>query len=96
MEALTVLGDKIKLYWSLTKSLQTGLLLSTGLAGFMSARSPVIRWYDFLGLLLSLFLAIAGSTVINMWFDRDIDARMTRTCTRPLASGQLRVTLDWA
>jgi len=80
---------KLRLYWPLTKSLQTGLLLSTGLAGFMSARCPVMHWYDFLGLALSLFLAIAGSTIINMWYDRDIDAKMKRTCNRPLASGQV-------
>jgi len=83
------IATKLKLYWPLTKSLQTGLLLSTGLAGFMSARCPVMHWYDFLGLGVSLFLAIAGSTIINMWYDRDIDAKMQRTCNRPLASGKV-------
>jgi protoheme IX farnesyltransferase len=80
---------KFRLYWPLTKSPQTGLLLLTGLAGFMSARCPVIHWYDFLGLALSLFLAIAGSTMINMWYDRDIDALMNRTHHRPLADGRV-------
>ena len=89
MKFLSVLGNKFKLYWSLTKSLQTGLLLSTGLAGFMSARCPVMHWFDFLGLTISLFISIAGSTVINMWYDRDIDAIMARTCARPLPSGQI-------
>jgi len=87
--AIRNLQSKLRLYWPLTKSLQTGLLLSTGLAGYMSARCPVMHWYDFLGLALSLFLAISGSTIINMWYDRDIDARMKRTCNRPLASGQV-------
>ena len=86
---MTTLLTKFRLYWPLTKSMQTGLLLSTGLAGYMSARCPVMHWYTFLGLAVSLFLAIAGSTIINMWYDRDIDARMKRTCTRPLASGQV-------
>jgi protoheme IX farnesyltransferase len=86
---LKIVLAKLRLYWSLTKSLQTGLLLVTGLAGFMSARSPVIHWYDFLGLALSLFLAIAGSTIINMWYDRDLDAVMDRTHHRPLADGRL-------
>ncbi|MDP2994141.1 MAG: heme o synthase [Anaerolineales bacterium] len=80
---------KLRLYWPLTKSLQTGLLLSTGLAGYMSARCPVIHWYDFLGLGFSLFLAIAGSTILNMWYDRDIDAVMNRTHHRPLADGRV-------
>jgi protoheme IX farnesyltransferase len=81
--------SKFRLYWSLTKSLQTGLLLSTGLAGFMSARCPVMHWYDFLGLGTSLFMAIAGSTILNMWYDRDIDMVMNRTHHRPLADGRL-------
>jgi protoheme IX farnesyltransferase len=88
-QCLKIALTKLRLYWSLTKSLQTGLLLITGLAGFMSARSPVMHWYDFLGLALSLFLAIAGSTIINMWYDRDLDAVMNRTHHRPLADGRL-------
>jgi protoheme IX farnesyltransferase len=35
----------------------------------------------------SLFLAISGSTVLNMWYDRDIDSIMPRTCNRPLSTG---------
>jgi protoheme IX farnesyltransferase len=80
---------KLRLYWSLTKSLQTGLLLSTGLAGFMTCRCPVMHFPTLLGLTISLYLSIAGSTVINMWFDRDLDERMTRTCARPLAAGKV-------
>ncbi len=81
--------SKLRMYWSMTKSLQTGLLLSTGLAGYMSARCPVVHWTTLAGLTASLFLAIAGSTILNMWYDRDIDMKMTRTCSRPLASGQV-------
>lgn len=86
---MKIVFAKLRLYWSLTKSLQTGLLLITGLAGFMSARCPVMHWYDFFGLALSLFLAIAGSTILNMWYDRDLDAVMNRTHHRPLADGRL-------
>ena len=86
---MKIVFAKLRLYWSLTKSLQTGLLLITGLAGFMSARSTTIYWSDFLGLALSLFLAIAGSTILNMWYDRDLDAVMNRTHHRPLADGRL-------
>lgn len=77
-------------YWPLIKSLQTGLLLITGLAGYMSAKCPVLSWQTLLGLTGSLFLAISGSTVLNMWYDRDIDAKMQRTCQRPLPSGRVR------
>jgi len=76
---LKTLTVKTRLYWQMTKSLQTGLLLSTGLAGYMSARCPVQTWQMLLALAGSLFLAISGSTVINMVLDRDIDALMPRT-----------------
>ena len=80
---------RLRVYWSLIKSLQTGLLLLTGLAGYMSARCPVTTWHTLLGLTGSLFLAISGSTVLNMWYDRDIDAKMGRTAKRPIPSGQI-------
>jgi heme o synthase len=80
---------RIRLYWPLIKSLQTGLLLSTGLAGFMSARCPVFNLPTMVGLFVSLAASICGSTILNMWWDRDIDARMGRTQKRPLASGKI-------
>ena len=75
-------------YFPLIKSLQTGLLLITGLAGYMSARCPVHDIPVLLGLTGSLLLSISGSTALNMWFDRDIDAKMPRTSKRPLSTGE--------
>ena len=83
------LKTKLHHYWPLIKSLQTALLLTTGLAGYMSARCPVLNFSTLLALAGSLFLAISGSTVLNMWYDRDIDANMERTCWRPLPSNQV-------
>jgi len=80
---------KIKSYWPLIKSLQTALLLITGIAGYMSIRCPMLNLQVIISLAGSLFLAISGSTVLNMWYDRDIDARMERTCLRPLPTGQV-------
>lgn len=89
---ITNLKAKIKLYWPLIKSLQTGLLVSTGLAGYMSARCPIFNLGTVIGLFLSLLAAISGSTILNMWWDRDIDAKMGRTQKRPLASGAIDST----
>jgi protoheme IX farnesyltransferase len=50
-----------------------------------------VAWPTLLGLMGSLFLAISGSTVFNMAYDRDIDAVMKRTCWRPLPAGQVSV-----
>ncbi len=82
--------EKLRTYWALIKSLQTGLLLITGLTGYMSSRCPYTNWQYLLALGGSLFLSISGSTVLNMWFDRDIDARMDRTHWRPLPSGDIK------
>jgi protoheme IX farnesyltransferase len=85
------LKSKIKLFWPLTKPLQSGLLLATGIAGYLSAHTPPSLML-MLGMAASLFLAIGGSTIMNMWYDQDIDAKMKRTNKRPAASGELART----
>ena len=85
---MAFLARKIKLYIPLIKSLQTGLLLATGIAGYLSAHTPV-DIPVLAGMSISLLLAISGSTIMNMWYDHDIDARMKRTHKRPAASGEL-------
>src|SRR5512143_2722550 len=88
MSTFAAVVRRLRSYWSLIKSLQTGLLLMTGVAGYFSAHEAM-RWGDLLGLVPSLFLAISGSTILNMWWDRDIDAKMKRTHMRPTPSGDL-------
>lgn len=83
------LASGFRRVWPLLKSYQTGLLLLTGLAGYMSSSCPVMGWDLLLNLTGSLVLAISGSTVLNMVYDRDIDARMQRTFHRPLPSGEV-------
>ncbi len=86
---MKTLINKFRLYWPLIKSLQTGLLVVTGITGYVSTRCPVMNWQSFLGLVGSLFLAVSGSTILNMVYDRGIDAKMKRTSHRPLPSGKL-------
>jgi protoheme IX farnesyltransferase len=88
---LNRIRNTFKRTWPLIKSLQTGLLLFTGFAGFISARCPYLEAGMVLGLLGSLFLAISGSTVLNMVYDKDIDTKMERTCMRPLPAGTVSV-----
>lgn len=80
-------ASKFAMFWSLTKPSQSGLLLATGLAGYMSARCPVFNISTIVQLSISLFLAIAGSTIMNMWWDRDIDSKMGRTQKRVTSKG---------
>jgi heme o synthase len=79
---------KARAYLLLTKTLQTGLLLATGIAGYLSSHIAINPGV-LLGLAGSLFLAISGSTILNMWYDSDIDTVMNRTHNRPMASGKV-------
>ena len=93
MNHMKTLSARLRQYWSLIKSYQTGLLLLTGVVGFLSAgRTLAGDWREILGVAGSLFLAISGSTALNMWYDRDIDAMMQRTCWRPLPTGRVSPT----
>jgi len=89
---INILKLKFQQYWTLIKSLQTGLLLVTGFTGYISPRCPVMTWETLVGLIGSLFFTISGSTVLNMVYDRDIDAKMNRTSHRPLPSGRVGST----
>lgn len=91
LSALHALSERLTAYWPLVKELQTGLLLITGLAGYLSARPGDVTLRTILALLGSLFLTVGGSTVLNMVIDRDIDAKMARTRERPIPSGNVSV-----
>ncbi len=83
------LREKLRLYWSMVKPLQTGLLLLTGVTGFITSRCPVMSFPTLFLMSLSLALSISGATAFNMVIDRDIDLSMGRTADRPLPSGKL-------
>lgn len=86
----SMLAKKLRAYWVLTKYKQSMLLLITGLAGYNSATGHLMANGEILySMLGSLYLAICGSTVLNMVIDRDIDMKMGRTAHRPLATGVL-------
>ncbi|MFC1671240.1 heme o synthase [Spirochaetota bacterium] len=73
----------LKFYIQLIKVPQTGLLLFTGFAGYMSS----VKNIDSLLLtnsLVGLLLVISGTTALNMVFDKDIDHIMARTKKRPI------------
>lgn len=84
---MKTLATKVRLYGPLFKSPQTILLVLTGMAGYLTVRCPVYNLATLAGLLVSMLASVSGSTVLNMWWDRDIDARMKRTQKRPTASG---------
>ena len=85
MEKPSVLADLV----TLTKPRIISLLLVTTVAPmFMTDRglpSPILVVWVVLG----GYLMAGGANAINMWFDRDIDDRMTRTRLRPIPAGRI-------
>ncbi|MFW9906780.1 MAG: protoheme IX farnesyltransferase [Candidatus Thorarchaeota archaeon] len=78
------------LYSELIKSKQTFLLLYTAIFAYLiSSWNTNLILSDFIWLMIGLFFAISGSTLLNMYIDRDIDALMERTKNRPLPSGKI-------
>jgi protoheme IX farnesyltransferase len=73
----------------LTKARLTFLVLvTTGVGYYLGSRGSV----DLIGLFNVLFgsaLAAAGASALNQWWERDLDALMSRTSGRPVPSGRM-------
>jgi heme o synthase len=80
---LSLLSD----YLELTKPKVQSLLLLTTIAAMYVAGDPSAG----LVMLTCLggYLSAGGAGAVNHWFDRDIDALMARTATRPIPSGRV-------
>ena len=78
-----LLGD----YAELTKpKVQSLLLLSTIATMYVAGDpSPLLVLLTCLG----GYLSAGGAGAVNHWYDRDIDAQMARTATRPVPSGRV-------
>src|SRR4051794_31656732 len=74
-------------YAELTKPKVQSLLLLTTVTTMLVAGHPSVALV--LATCLGGYLSAGGAGAVNHWFDRDIDARMTRTADRPVASGRI-------
>jgi heme o synthase len=65
------------------------LVVFTALVGMMVATTPV---HPVIGLasLIAIAVGAGASGCLNMWWDADIDAVMTRTARRPIPMGRIR------
>ena len=77
-------------YFDLLKPRIMGLVVFTALVGLIAAQNmtglmldPVLAAIG----VLAIALGSGAAGAINMWYDADIDAVMTRTATRPIPAG---------
>ena len=74
-------------YVTLTKPKVQSLLLLTTVASMEIAGDPS-AWLV-VTTCIGGYLSAGGAGAVNHWFDRDIDARMKRTATRPIPAGRV-------
>lgn len=85
------LKQTIRTYLELTKLRIVLLLLFTTLVAMVIAADGVegLKIEILLPTLLGGALSAAGASVINQYYDRDMDAMMSRTARRPIPSGRV-------
>lgn len=80
----------------LTKPRLACFSILSGLSGYAAAAAAG-GWLRFAAALAGITLAAGAALSLNQWWERDTDARMRRTATRPLPGGQVTpaVALAW-
>jgi protoheme IX farnesyltransferase len=73
----------------LTKPRIISLVVITGVPALLLAAHGLPPARVFWGALIGTLLAAASAASFNMYFDRDVDALMRRTASRPLPSGRI-------
>ena len=73
----------------LTKPRITFLVLVTTAVGYALGVGPAFQPAVFFALLVGTALVSGGASALNQWAERDADARMSRTRSRPLPAGRL-------
>ena len=73
----------------LTKPRITFLVLVTTLVGFYMGSQDGLRLLLLFHTILGTALVAGGASALNQYVERDLDARMMRTRTRPLPDGRL-------
>src|ERR1700743_951921 len=82
---IATVGD----FFALLKPRVMSLVIFTGLAGIVVAPGHVHPLTAFTAL-LCIAIAAGASGALNMAYDADIDAKMTRTAGRPIPTGRVQ------
>jgi len=83
--SLATFGD----YFALMKPRVMSLVVFTALTGLSIAPGALHPMIGFTAL-LCIAVGAGAAGALNMWYDADIDAAMTRTARRPIPAGQIK------
>ena len=89
---LSELSRRVSTFVELTKPRLVAMILVTTSAGFYLASSDPLNWLQLLETFIGTGLSAAGVLALNQYLERDLDARMVRTCNRPLPDKRVEPT----
>jgi protoheme IX farnesyltransferase len=90
MKHLFTTQIKFSNYLELTKPRVTLMVVITMAFGFYLGGRGAMDWLLLLHALIGTALVAGGTSALNQYIERDIDAKMLRTKNRPLPTGRLR------
>ncbi len=76
-------------FYELTKPRIVLMVLVTAFVGYYAGSGSVPDYSHLLQMLLGTALAAGGTLTLNQFLERETDARMARTCRRPLPDGRV-------
>src|SRR6266852_8503721 len=79
-------------FLELTKPRITVLILICTAVGYLFGSPNSFHVSLLVHVLLGTALMASGTSALNQWHEADSDARMRRTCKRPIAAGRMKRT----
>jgi len=64
------------------------LVIFTCAVGFLTS-SPDVKTFDAIISIILVAIGAGAAGCLNMWYEADVDALMTRTCLRPIPTGKV-------
>ncbi len=77
-------------FYELTKPRIVLMVLVTASVGYYAGSGRTPDYLQLVQMLIGTALAAAGTLALNQFIERDTDAKMARTCRRPLPDGRLQ------
>ena len=77
-------------YLELAKARLVVMILVVTVVGFYMGTTGVLDWWRLVHLLVGVALAAGGALALNAYIERDVDALMLRTQSRPLPEGRIQ------
>jgi len=84
----TNLSSYTKSLISLMKPRVMSLVIFTCAVGFLTS-DPSLKTFDAIISIILVAMGAGAAGCLNMWYEADVDALMTRTCLRPIPTGKI-------